>query len=247
FQDILNPPDTAEAQKALAERGAASGSFIYYVGSTETPVESQGGAELPSKEKDTTQWGANGQITLLAQGPVLSAVVQEAQAAGKISWLRWEMVNGKQTAVFSFAVEKKKSHYAVNYCCFPDTDQTRLNILNQGLQPGMAGSLQADTSWVPYKSTTPYHGELFVDAQNGIVVRLVTEAEFKSYETVHQEDTRIDYGAVAIGEKPLVVPIGVIIDTTVNPGGRDAAGKPVTRRTLFITDYKNYQLAGPAH
>jgi hypothetical protein len=247
FQDILNPPGADNSKKETAKPAVANGSSIYYVGSIETPVESQGGAEILSPAKDDTHWGANGQITLQAQGPVLSTVVQEAQAAGKINWLRWEKVNGKQTAVFSFAVDKKKSHYAVKYCCFPDSDQTNLNILNQGMQAGMAGNLQADTSWVPYKATAPYHGELFVDAQNGIVVRLVTEADLKPYETVHQEDTRIDYGAMMIGGKPMIVPVGIIIDTGVNPGEKDTAGKLITRHTLFITDYKDYKQVGASN
>ena len=204
-------------------------------------MESQNGAEILTAVKDTTQWGANGQIALLGQGPVLSTVVLEAQAAGKINWLRWETVNGKQTAVFSFNVDKKKSRYAVNYCCFPDTDQGRMNMVNQGLQPGTAGNLQAGINWVPYKATVPYHGELFVDSQDGIVVRLITEAEFKPFETVHQEDTRIDYGTMTVGGKPLVVPVGMVIDTEVFPGSTDSAGKRVTRRTLFIANYEDYK------
>jgi hypothetical protein len=246
FQDILNPAVATNQgkppDKASTDSGRANGGpFIYYVGTTETQVESQNGAEILPGVKDTTQWGANGQIALLGQGPVLSTVVEEAQAAGKINWLRWETVNGKQTAVFSFAVEKKKSRYAVNYCCFPDTDQGRMNMVNQGLQPGTAGNLQAGINWVPYKATVPYHGELFVDSQDGIVVRLVTEAEFKPFETVHQEDTRVDYGAMTVGGKPLVVPVGMIIDTEVFPGSTDSAGKRITRRTLFIADYKDYK------
>ncbi len=246
FQDILNPPvatnqgkppDNASTDSGRADRGP----FIYYVGTAETQVESQNGAEILTGVKDTTQWGANGQIALLGQGPVLSTVIQEAQAAGKINWLRWETVNGRQTAVFSFAVEKKKSRYAVNYCCFPDTDQGRMNMVNQGLQPGTAGNLQAGINWVPYKATVPYHGELFVDSQDGTVVRLITEAEFKPFETVHQEDTRIEYGTMTVGGKPLLVPVGMIIDTEVFPGSTDSSGKRITRRTLFIANYEDYK------
>jgi hypothetical protein len=247
FQDILNPPGTDNSKKGPAKPAVANGPSIYYVGTSETPVESQGGAVILSPAKDDTHWGANGQITLQAQGPVLSTVAQEAEAAGKINWLRWETVNGKQTAVFSFAVDKKKSHYAVKYCCFPDSDQGSLNLANLGVQPGMAGNLQAEITWVPYKATVPYHGELFVDAQSGIVVRLVTEADLKPYDTVHQEDTRIDYGAMMIGGKPMIVPVGIIIDTGVNAGEKDIAGKLIPRRTLFIADYKDYKQAGASN
>ena len=47
----------------------------------------------------------------------------------------------------------------------------------------------------------PYHGELFVNAETGIVVRLVVQGEFKSSDVIHYEDTRIDYGPVDGGRQ----------------------------------------------
>jgi hypothetical protein len=190
--------------------------------------------------KDTTPWGANNQIAILGQGPVLTTVLEEAQAAGKINWLRWETVYGRQTAVFSFAVDKKKSHYAVNYCCFPDNDPGKMNLANAGVQPGTAGTIQGGIAWTPYKATVPYHGELFVDSQTGAVTRLLTVADMKPFETVHQEETRIDYGAVTVGAKTVVVPIRTIIDTEVFPEG-GSAGKRTIRRTLYTADIKDYK------
>jgi hypothetical protein len=179
----------------------------------------------------------------------LSSIVQEAQAAGKFTWLRWETVNGLQTAVFSFAVEKKKSHYTVNYCCFPDTDQTGTtgNRGNGGIASTGRGNMQMVTSWSPHKETPPYHGEIFVDSGTGIILRLVVLAEFKPSGVIHQEDTRIDYGAMKVGDKPLVLPVRTIIDTEVTPNGEDTAIGFSNRRTLFTIDYKNYQLDGTAH
>jgi hypothetical protein len=128
FQDRAHAPVATNQGKLTDDvwtdpRLANGSQFIYYIGKTDAPVESLNGAEIPAREKDKTMWGANGQIALPWPGPALGAILPEAQAAGKLKWLRWETVNGRQTAVFSFAVEKKKSHYAVNYCCFPDTDQ----------------------------------------------------------------------------------------------------------------------------
>jgi hypothetical protein len=232
--------------------------FVHYINSTETPVDTENGIEKLSAVKDKTPWGANAQIALQEQGPVLSTVLAEAQAAGKINWLRWETVNGKQTAVFAFAVDKKKSHYTVNYCCFPDTDQTgsvRFTGQNGTGAPGGSagggggakGNLQTNTNWKNYKATVPYHGELFIDQDTGIVVRLISEAEFKPSEVVHQEDQRIDYGPVTVGGKMLVLPIKTVINTEVVPNGDSGAGKFSTRHTLFTSEYKNYQPAGAAH
>jgi len=180
---------------------------------------------------------------LVGQGPVLSAILQEAQAAGKLNWLRWETVNGRQTAVFSFAVDKKRSHYSVNYCCFPDTDQAGEtgNRGIGGIASSSVGNMNTYTSWSPYRATVPYHGEIFVDPDSGIVVRLVTDADFKPSDVVRQEDQRIDYAPVTVGGKPLIVPVRTLIDTEAAAVGHDTAGSYTTRRTLFIIEYKDFK------
>jgi hypothetical protein len=234
----------------------AANLFVRYIGSTETPVTIENGAEKASTAKDKTPWGANGQIALQGQGPILGSVLQEAQAAGKITWLRWETVNGRQTAVFAFAVDKKKTHYTVNYCCFPDVDQSGTahftGQMGTGAPGGKAGSgggakgnFQTNTNYDKYfKSTVPYHGEIFVEPETGIVLRLVTIAEFKTSDLVHQEDQRIDYGPATIDGKALMVPVGAVIDTEVVPNGDSgSAGKYSTRHTLFTAAYKDFKTA----
>ena len=67
-----------------------------------------GAEQAPPQDKG--QWGANGMIAMLGQPPALTTVLNEAQQTGKIGWLRWEMVNGKQVAVFSYEVDKKRSY-----------------------------------------------------------------------------------------------------------------------------------------
>lgn len=222
-----------------------SSQFVHYINSTDKPVELANGAEVVSTTKDKTPWGMNGYVVMLGLGPVLSTVLQEAQAAGKIEWLRWELVNGKQAAVFSFSVDKKKTHYTVNYCCFPDSEQAgrmSYSAPSQGnMNPVAKGNMQTTTDWHPFKSTVPYHGEFFVDPDTGIVVRLITQAEFKTSDVVHQEDQRIDYLPVTVGGKALVLPVKTVANTEVVPNGDTGAGKYVTRHTLFTSEYKDYK------
>jgi hypothetical protein len=262
FQDSMDVVRSSSGMHSSASEadtsfgvGATNNAYIRYINSTETPVESVNGAEKFSSGKDQTKWGPNGMIALQEPGPVLSTVLQEAETAEKINWLRWETVNGKQAAVFSFAVDKKKSRYGVNYCCFPDTDQS--GLLNysmaggKGAAPGNTnatakGNLQTNTNFKNFKGTEPYHGELFIDPDTGIVVRLITEVDFKPSDVVHQEDDRIDYGPVTVGGKALILPIKSIITTEVVPNGEDSAGKYSIRRTLFTAEYKDYQPAGAA-
>ena len=231
--------------------------FFRLINVANSAIESNGGVEKMPTAKDTVAWGRNGYIALEEQGPVLTTVLSEAQNTGKFSWVRWEMVNGKKTAVFAFTVDKKKSRYAVNYCCFPDTEQAGMMSYSMpkaggGSAPSSTnatakGNLQTNTNWKNYKATVPYHGELFINADTGIVVRLINDADFKSSEVVHQEDTRIDYGPVTVGDKALVLPVKTIVDTEVVPNGEDTAGKFTVRHTLFYTEYKNYQIASAAH
>ena len=219
--------------------------FIHYINSTEVPVDTQNGAEKVSTAKDKTPWGQNGYIALQGQGPVLSSVLQDAQTAGTISWLRWETINKKTTAVYAFSVDKKKSHYAVNYCCFPVSEQAGLMHFSGKAGSGVytpVGNLQTHTTYDQYfKATVPYHGEIFVDPDTGIVVRLVLQAEFKSSDNVQQEDQRIDYGPVKIGANAIVLPVKTVLNTVVAPNGDSGAAKFTTRSTLFISEYKNYQ------
>jgi hypothetical protein len=227
--------------------------FIHYINSTDAQVVSDHGAERLPAGKDKTPWGANKMIALQEPDPSLGAVFAEAQGAGDFKWLRWETVNGKQAAVYSFDVPKKKAHFPVNVCCFPDVSQTGVASFSSASASsargsgggGAKGNFQTNTNWNDYKTSVPYHGELFIDPDSGIVVRMITEAELKPSEVVHQVDERIDYGPVTVGGKMLVLPIKTIVDTEVVPNGDSgAAGRYSVRRTLFTSEYKDYQVAG---
>ncbi len=230
-------------------------SFVHYINASVATVESEHGAEKPPAQKDKTPWGQNKMIALVEPDPNLGVVFKEARDAGSIQWLRWELVNGRQVAVYSFAVPKAKSHVTVDICCFPNVKQagvatfyTALNAAQLGGQEaassgagGVAGNFQTNTTWRDYRAGAPYHGEFFIDPETGIVMRMITEAELNPSDVVHQVDTRIDYGAMKAGNKILVAPARTIINTMVVPNGDSGAGGYSTRRTLFIAEYKDYK------
>lgn len=232
--------------------------YVHYINSTDSAFTLDHGAEkLPA---DKTNWGANKMIALAEPDPGLATVYNDAQTNGTISWLRWETVNGKPAAVFAFTVPKKKSHFAVNVCCFPNVDQTGTARFSSaalgtagagqtgasGSGGGASGTFQTTTDWHNYKANgVPYHGAFFIDPDSGIVVRMITEAELKPTDVVHQEDTRVDYGPVKVGDKTIVLPVRTIINTEVVPNGdSQAAGRFSTRCTLFTSEFKDYQIAG---
>ncbi|HTB98617.1 MAG TPA: hypothetical protein VK716_16515 [Terracidiphilus sp.] len=223
--------------------------FIHYINSSDLSVASNHGAEQLPSEKDKTPWGANKMIALQEPDPSVGSIFSEAQEAGDIKWLRWELVNGKQAAVYTFTVPKKKGHLDVNVCCFPDVSQAGVANFHSASLPGSrggaSGNFQTATNWHNYKASVPYHGELFIDPDTGILVRVNVQDELKQSEVVHQLDERIDYAPVTVGSSTLVVPARTIISTEVVPNGDSgAAGAFSIRRTLFTSEYKNYQIAG---
>jgi hypothetical protein len=228
-------------------------SFVHYINSSQAQVVTIHGAEQPPAQKDTTPWGANKMIAVESPDPGLADVFKEAQSAESIRWLRWESVSGRPMAVFAFAVPRKKSHLDVVVCCFPKINQTGVATFYTATtaaalgggssgQGGVTGNFQTSTNWREYKTTAPYHGELFIDPETGTVARMIAQDELKSSDVVHEVDTRIDFGPINLGGKIFVVPVKTYIDTLVVPNGDSGAATYTTRRTLFTSEYKDYQL-----
>ena len=226
-------------------------SFIHFINSTEEHVPIQHGAEQLPAQTNKIPWGANKMIALMEPDPDLVMVHREAQESGTIEWLRWELVNGRHTAVYIFSVPRKKSRLALNVCCFPSVRQTGKATFYTALTApalgggasggGVTGNFQTNTDWNNFKATVPYHGTLFIDPATGTVLRMIVEAELNPSEVVHQVDTRIDYGPMNVLGKTLIVPVKTYINTEVVPNGDSGSGGYKTRRTLFTTEFKNYQ------
>jgi hypothetical protein len=262
FQDNMKATGAASGMQG-GSRDVSTGSafseayhYIRYIDSTESVYSGDHGVEkLP---EDKTKWGSNGMISLRDPGPALGEVFQEAQAGGSMQWLRWEDVNGKPAAVFSFRVARKESQFNVNVCCFPRILQAGIVTFTSAAvgsagavgspmaAGGASGNFQTATDWQNYKaSDVPYRGEIFINPETGIVVRLNTEAEFKPDDVVHQEDTRVDYGPVKVGDAVAVLPMRTIILTEVAPNGdSQAAGAVTSRRTFFTSEYKDFKGEG---
>lgn len=229
--------------------------YVRYINSSQSAVTLERGTEKLSPDNSKTPWGANKMIALQSPDPSLNTVFAEAQASGSIQWLRWELINGRAAAVFSFAVPRRSSRLNVKVCCFPKIDQQGVAhfytsttgsafgsdaVAGQG---GVQGDWQTTTDWHDFHDTSPYHGELFLDPETGVVVRLITEAEFKPSDLVHQLDTRIDYGPVHMGARSVIVPIKTFVNTVVVPGGDSGAQTYTTRCTLFTSEFNGYRLA----
>lgn len=222
--------------------------YIHYLGHNSSVIVSERGIELPpAKVKGKDPVSHNGQISQSGSGPILGIILIDA-GHGTMSWKRWETINGKQIAVFAFAVNRKQSHYQVNYCCFPQTEDVGNHgapIYAGGNSGPTTANYGTNTSFVPFKASVGYHGELFIDPETGTIVRLIAQAEMKPTDLVRQEDMRIDYTPVQVAGKKYIVPTQTMILTEVVPSGNSFA-KFNTRRTLFDIQYQNYQPASAA-
>ncbi len=212
--------------------------YMRFYGSHLDEIETDHGIEKRPVEKVKVPWGQNGQVSEGGVGPNLSVILQQANDDGKLSWLRWESIAGKPFAVFSFAVDKKKSNYVVNYCCFPVTGDTG----RMGYE-GTGANFQTATDWKEFKSTVPYRGELFIDPDTGIIVRLITQAGLKPTDFVHQEDVRVDYAPLTVDGREHMLPVDTFTITEVVPNGDNYAARYSIRHTVFVSTYQDYQLA----
>jgi VWFA-related protein len=124
-------------------------------------------------------------------GPVLGTVLVDA-AQSKLGWGHWEQGAHGLEAVFTYAVPKEKSNYAVDFCCTAEESAVVSANVRQ------------------FHQITGYHGELVVDPASGTILRLVLEADLKPTDPVVKADILVDYGAVEIGGKTYFCPVKVI-------------------------------------
>jgi hypothetical protein len=103
--------------------------------------------------------------------------------------------------------------------------------------------MQTGTTWKDFKTSVGFHGELFIDPTTGAIVRLVTQAELKPTDFVHQEDIRIDFGPVPVGGQIYMLPLDSFTITEVVPNGDNYAARYSVRHTIFTSTYKSYQPA----
>lgn len=259
FQDNVEAVAAASGLQGGAQDVVVGGSFsnpasfVHYINSSKTQVTSMHGAEKLSDAKDTVLWGANKMIALREPSPSLTAVFHEARSAESVRWLRWEAINGKATAVFAFAVPHKQSQLDLDVCCFPNINQagiatfytatTAAALGGGGSGGGVAGNFQTSTNWHEYKTTASYHGEFFIDPQTGVIARMIVQAELKPSDVVHELDTRVDFSLTRAGNQIYVLPVKTYINTLVVPNGDSGAATYTTRRTLFTSEYTDYELS----
>ncbi len=116
-------------------------------------------------------------------GPIFGTVLGDA-AQGKLAWSHWEQGAIGLEAVFSFVVQREKSHFEVEFCCVPSQTGKRV-----------------------FKRFVGYHGEIAVDASNGSILRLTLIADLTKADPLVKSDMMVAYGPVEIGDRSYICPI----------------------------------------
>jgi hypothetical protein len=209
-------------QTAIKQTGSHTETVEFEKGVEKAPLAAQSD-QAPARQYQQAPKGG--------PGPVLSIILQQAASVGNLAFLRWELVDDRRVALFSFAVAKEKSLYRVDYCCFPSRDDLE--------RPGRL-EVQSRQS---FKAIVPFHGAFYIDPETGVIVRLEMQAIFEPSDFVHQEDTRIDYGSVAIGAATYVVPVRSYLLTQFVTNADSSAADYKTENSLYVADYSGYQLA----
>jgi VWFA-related protein len=143
-------------------------------------------------------------------GPILGLVLVDA-AKGKLGWAHWEQLDGKPVAVFQFAVDRSVSHYNVQYCCVKSQEvidssyASGGNGRGGGQQGASKGMLKSGES--VFRQITGYHGNLTVDPDTGVILRIAIEADLKSADAIQRAAIMVEYGQVKIGETTYICPV----------------------------------------
>ena len=198
------------------------------------------GVEVGTVFSETTEPGENGVWAQVEEPLSPYSILQEAMDSRTLRFLRWESANGLRLAVFSFEVDKKRSHFGLAYRATTAESKPVGGIKTYG------GSLTTSTFAVSsvsrsYEHRSGYGGKVFVEPDSGVVLRTITEASFKPDGIFHSETIRTDYAPLPIGGKTRAVPVRRFKITEFMPGNRQTAKKDAVRHNFVTEDFKDFQ------
>jgi hypothetical protein len=199
------------------------------------------GVEVETVFTETAEPGENGVWALVEEPLSPNAILQEAMDSGTLRFLRWESVNGVRLAVFSFEVDKKKTHFGLAYRVVAyESLPGPVGIETYGSSTTISTTVNKPIAR-SFHHQVGYGGEVFIEPDSGVVLRTITEASFKPDGIFHSETIRTDYAPLPVEGKTLVVPVRRFKITEFVPG--DQPKKDGVRHSFVTEDFKDFQLA----
>jgi hypothetical protein len=207
-------------------------SHIQMVSSFPYPVQLAQGSEVAPAKKGKSKWKTGDPVASEIPPMPLVAAFQEAASNGDIKWLRWEIIEGKKTAVLTFAIDKNKTKNTVDYCCFPETDTTGIGL----------GNFQSVSEWKPWQTRAGYYGQFFIDPDSGVIVRTIVYERLKPTDFVHSEGVRTDYERTKVQNSLLILPVQRIIQAEVVPNGDSYGSHSAVQHSYILETYNEFRM-----
>lgn len=211
---------------------------LQYEGTATEKITYRGGEEVPDTQTDPGGSKPNGQhsvtdLTTTGEfGPALVVALNDA-IDGRLDWSRWEIIDGKLSAVYRFEVPEDVSHYWVNFCWL---------LRPLGSVSRRMSSLDVATTNC-YRGKPGYHGTLAIHPDSGAIMRITLESELPRSIPLGRAAISIEYGTVEIGGQPYVCPqLGIAISvvnyqpTSTVPGRSICASMKRHLRTITASD-----------
>ncbi len=184
-------------------------------------------------------------------GPILGLVLVDA-AKGKLGWAHWEMLDGKQAAVFQFSVDRAISHYTVQYKHGGRGEVVGSSYganatLRKNANGPSAGMVREEGDVTLMRQATGYHGYLTVDPETGTILRISIEADLHPDDPILRAGILVEYGPVKIGEATYTCPIHSVSVSASNEmyqRGPSSASFSITKTQLNNDDFVAYRRFG---
>ena len=152
-------------------------------------------------------------------GTVLIGLITDA-FRGKVSWSRWETRDSKPVAIFRYFVSQKDSHFAVF---------ERVQGQARPVYPA-------------------YHGEIAIDPDQGTILRLTMQGEWKPGDQNVRSDVSVEFAPVEIGGKSYYCPSRSIVVSVLHPilpstamsNGPGRIDEETTHTKLNDVQFSNY-------
>jgi hypothetical protein len=138
---------------------------------------------VPGKQKRHVTGEGGGLVTRGLFGPIIGMLLNDA-SHGSVRWVRWERSKDGPLAIYGFTVSQERSHYEVEFCCFPS-----FSGMNK-----------------EFKRFSAYHGEVAVDTVTGAILRLMIVADMEALDPVRKSGILVDYEPMEIGGNSYVCP-----------------------------------------
>jgi hypothetical protein len=130
----------------------------------------------------------------------------EPRSHAEFHWKGWTTIRKRRAARFSYRVTRENSIFRIQY-----------------------GAVADDSNSI----VVPYHGEVFVDEQTHMVLRMTQQGEVPLGFPITFSESIVDYEFAEVGGKPYLLPAAAHVKTS---SGRFAAENSVEFR-----DYRKFQ------